>query len=253
MSRLLPITLLGIALTAVAAAAKLAGLLPAWGLLLLTGVVVGGLFAVIGWGSADPSLGLFGPTTTRVEGAPHIALTFDDGPIPDATPSVLESLARSQARATFFLLVDRAEAHPQLTKQIAAQHEVGLHGLEHTPWLTLRDPEAGAKELRDARARLEAIIERPVTLYRPPFGAVSPRLYESARRAGLKLIWCSVRTRDGGRVSPQAVRERCRRAGPGDIVLLHEQPSASTLPAVLEDLASRGLRSVTVGSLCTSV
>ena len=73
------------------------------------------LFGLLAWGSADPSLGLFGPTLNRVERTdPQLAITFDDGPVPEATEAILAALASHDASATFFLLVDRAEAHPAL-------------------------------------------------------------------------------------------------------------------------------------------
>lgn len=213
------------------------------------------LLAVVAWGSADPGLRLFGPAITAADtGRSEVALTFDDGPHPESTPALLDALGRAGARATFFVLVDAAERHPELLRALAASHEIGLHGLAHTPWLTLRSPAAGAAELREACARLEAITGAPVRWYRPPFGAISPRMTASVARAGLTLVWCSVRTRDGGRLSEEAVRTRCASAGPGDVVLLHEGRDATTraLPGILEDLGRRGLTAVTVGELCAS-
>lgn len=207
------------------------------------------------WASVDPSLGWFGETLNRVDGASGIGLTFDDGPVPGATEALLDALAAHDAHATFFLLVDRAEAHPELARRIAAEHEIGLHGLEHTPWLTLKSPTTGSAELTDARERLEQIVGRPVVLYRPPFGAVSPRLYASAAGAGLRLVWCSIRTRDGGRLTAEVLRSRCARATDGDIVLLHEGPAhtVAALPRILDAWTRRGLIPRTVGELCRSV
>ncbi|MEZ4317044.1 MAG: polysaccharide deacetylase family protein [Myxococcota bacterium] len=213
------------------------------------------LLGVVAWGSADPALQLFGPAVLRAStGRKEVALTFDDGPDPTSTPALLAALAAADARATFFLLVDRAEAHPELTRAIAEAHEVGLHGMSHHPWLTIRGVRAGTEELAEARRRLEALVGRSVTGFRPPFGAVSPRLLASVAAAGMDLIWCSVRTRDGGAMPRDEVISRCARAGAGDIVLLHEgrAPTTEALPHILSDLQSRGLRAVTVEALCAS-
>lgn len=218
-------------------------------------LALGGLLGGVAWGSADPGLRVFGPAITSARtGRPEVALTFDDGPDPASTPMLLEALERAGARATFFLLVDAAERHPELTRAIATSHEVGLHGLTHHPWLTVRPPDTGARELAEASRRLQGITGAPIRWFRPPFGAVSPRLMEAVRRAGLEHVWCSVRTRDGGRLEPADVRARCGRARAGDIVLLHDgrPPTAHALPDVLGDLRARGLAAVTVGDLCAS-
>ncbi len=201
---------------------------------------------------SQPGLGWFGPAETRVPAeAGCVALTFDDGPHPESTPAILEALRAANARATFFLLVDRVERWPALARAIAAEHEVGLHGLRHHPWLTLWGPARGASELTEGRLRLETVIGRPVELFRPPFGVTSPRLAAATTRAGLRTIWCSLRTRDGIRVDDDVLLARCRRARAGDIVLLHEgpRPAARLLPTILVELAVRGLRSSAVGDL----
>ena len=244
---------LGIALVGLAATGALTGTTGPVPVIVAALLALSGLGALVAWGSADPSLQLFGPAVLRAEtGRSEVALTFDDGPDPESTPALLEALRAADAQATFYLLVDHAEAHPELARAIAAEHEVGLHGLSHHPWLTLKSVSAGTAELKEARARLEAVIGRPVTTFRPPFGAVSPRLLASVANAGLALIWCSVRTRDGGALPEDAVIARCAKAGAGDIVLLHEAraPTTAALPQVLAGLRGRGLQAVTVEALC---
>lgn len=250
MSRLPAVLLVCVVAAVAAGIAVQAGVLgPAAG-----GAVAGAagvaIVAAVVAGSVWPHLQLFGTATLR-GGGPHLALTFDDGPDPCSTPALLDALERADARATFFVLVDRAEAHPDLARAIADRHELALHGRSHHPWLTLYPPRHGEAELREAADRLEQLTGVRPTWFRPPFGVTSPRLFASAARAGLTVVWCSIRTHDGGSLGPEALRARCRRAGPGDIVLMHEGPRAATtaLPDILADLRDRGLRSVTVGEL----
>jgi peptidoglycan/xylan/chitin deacetylase (PgdA/CDA1 family) len=94
-------------------------------------------FDVLGW--------VFPGIVWRVDTPePLVALTFDDGPAPDHTPRVLEILARHGAKATFFLIGDRAVAHPGTVQRIREEgHEVGSH--YYTLRSTLR---AGDDEFR---------------------------------------------------------------------------------------------------------
>ena len=74
-----------------------------------------------------------------------VALTFDDGPDPRWTPRILEALARADARATFFFLASAMQAHPQLTREAAARHEIGTHLYDHS-----RAPMASASAFADS-------------------------------------------------------------------------------------------------------
>ena len=57
-----------------------------------------------------------------------VFLTFDDGPIPEATPWVLETLRRFDAKATFFMVGDNVRKHPEVFRQVLAEgHRVGNH------------------------------------------------------------------------------------------------------------------------------
>lgn len=221
---------------------------------LLGGLAGAGLLGLaVAWGSADPASQLFARVVTRGPASSGaVALTFDDGPDPDSTPRILAALAEAEARATFFVVVERALAHPDLVRAMAdASHQVEVHGWDHSPWLTIRGPRAVGAELLRARDALAELIGRRPTRYRPPYGAVSPRLYAGVDRAGLDTIWCSIRTLDGVGMDPDVLRQRVQRAGAGDIVLLHEgtRGAPEALPRILSDLRERGLRAVTVDEL----
>lgn len=220
-----------------------------WG---LGGLAATGLLGTVVVGSLQPGLRVYGPAHVRgsAEGR-RVALTFDDGPDPASTDALVDALEARGARATFFVLLDRCERHPALLDRIARGHEVALHGWTHDPWLPFAAPARSAAALREARDRLEARVGRGVRWYRPPFGATSPRLVRATREAGLETVWGSVRTGDGLAMAPEALRAACQRLGPGDIAILHEGPRAArtALPSILEDLAARDLRPVTVGEL----
>lgn len=193
-----------------------------------------------------------------------VALTFDDGPDPVATPGILDVLAAHGVRATFFVLVDRAESHPDLVARLVDEgHEVGLHGLDHSPLTTKRGREIGDC-LRRGRSRLETLTRRPVTLFRPPFGSQSLRSYAATRRAGLRVVVWGPHAEDWADRSPEQVAATALGAtGPGDILLLHDGfaphpddpqsvpalDKAAALDILLGGLESKGYQSTTVSGL----
>lgn len=177
----------------------------------------------------------------------EVALTFDDGPDPVTTPQVLDALKAAGGRATFFLLADRAEAHPALVRRIRAEgHEIGAHAVRHlhgwrrAPLDALRDPGEAAR-------RIAAVAGGPVRLHRPPHGAYTVFTVLGQRRAGLQGVHWSLEGQDwqAGR-SPAQVRARLeRRIVPGAVVVLHDagpggRTTAALLPELLARLKARG-------------
>jgi peptidoglycan/xylan/chitin deacetylase (PgdA/CDA1 family) len=152
-----------------------------------------------------------------------VALTYDDGPDPENTPGVLDALAAEGATATFFVLADRAEEHPELLRRIAAEgHDVGLHGEDHTRLSTLPAREALTR-IRRGRRRLEAVLGRPVTLYRPAYGAQSLVQAAGTRAAGLEVVLWTAWARDWEASTAEDVARRALGAvHPGAFLLLHD-------------------------------
>jgi peptidoglycan/xylan/chitin deacetylase (PgdA/CDA1 family) len=172
---------------------------------------------------ADPLLAPVGSVTGATGVGRRFALTFDDGPDPASTPSVLAVLGARGVTATFFLLVERAEAHPALVRRLLDEgHEVGLHGLDHAR-LTTRTRAEVTEQIEGGRRRLERVAGRPVRLFRPPYGAQSPRTWLAARRAGLDVVVWNGHAEDWVDQPPSAVAERATAAlRPGGVLLLHD-------------------------------
>jgi peptidoglycan/xylan/chitin deacetylase (PgdA/CDA1 family) len=208
-----------------------------------------------------PQLQMFAYSRSRAfSGRAEIALTFDDGPDPSTTPSILSILAAAGERATFFVLGAKAREAPQVLRAIAAAgHEIGIHGHTHDRFLSVRRPASIVDSVARAQAAVEAVTGHRPTLFRPPLGHVSPRTAKAAEAARLTLVAWSVRSRDG-RASTSA-EEVARRVlthlRPGDIVLMHDAAehgnrapaSIAALPGILEEIRRRGLRCVTVSRL----
>jgi peptidoglycan-N-acetylglucosamine deacetylase len=188
----------------------------------------------------------------------EVALTFDDGPDPKFTPGLLDSLDHAGILATFFWIGDRAVAHRDLARRVrAAGHSVGSHSSCH-----LAPSHRSEKVLRsdylDGRRAVEEAIGEPTSLFRPPFGAITPQSVIAIRRLGLEPWLWSV---DSGDWRPGATATELlvglSGIPGGSVVLLHDGtgdpgPGASRAATIelIEPLAdalrSRGLSFVTL-------
>lgn len=195
-----------------------------------------------------PNLAGIGPD------AGHVALTFDDGPDPISTPSVLSALDTLGWRATFFCLGSMVEAAPALAAEVvAAGHEVGVHGYEHRGALR-RTPKALSDDLVRARDIVGEATGSSLRWYRPPFGEMSAGVFAAARRAGLRPVLWSAWGRDWrAEATPDSVIDDLGRGVlRGGTILLHDSDCTSApgswrttvaaLPLLAEHLGSIGVR-----------
>ena len=154
---------------------------------------------------------------------PVVALTYDDGPDPTFTPGILDALAAHGAKATFFVMVEPAERHPELIARILAEgHELALHGIDHTrlTGLSLRSATALVWE---AKRRLERVAGRRITLFRPTYGAQTLQLYATTRALGMEVVIWSAWAQDWDNSTAEVIAERAVKAlHHGGFVLLHD-------------------------------
>ena len=204
-----------------------------------------------------PRLGLLGPARmARPLRQQAITLTIDDGPHGTDTPQVLEILDRFAVKATFYLIGARAEALPELTREIARRgHRIGNHTWSHPVGSFWR---AGPRRIVREISRCQEVLTRLTglapTMFRPPAGFVSPFLHPYLQRnhLGVPVLW-TVRGFDGKDNDPARILRRLE-AGlrPGAVVLIHEAQQHVTpdgqrlapiiLQGVLERAAAKQLR-----------
>jgi len=175
------------------------------------------------WGAMAPSAQLFGPTIRHTGNDSQIALTFDDGPNPRATPRLLDVLARHDVPATFFVMGRHARGWPKITAEIAARgHAIGNHTETH-PNLIFLSPHQIVDELKRCRDAVAEATGRQTTYVRPPFGFRSPWFAAAARTTKHNDVIMWSRWAWDWKVQPAApVIKRLRQVRGGDIVLLHD-------------------------------
>ncbi len=171
---------------------------------------------------------------------PTLYLTFDDGPIPQVTPWVLEQLADYDAKATFFSVGDNARRHPELLQQVIDQgHSVGNHTMNHLDgWATDNLP-----YFHNVRHCANEIHS---SLFRPPYGRLRPRQAQFLQRHYEIVMWDVL----SGDFDPHLSNEDClnnviRNARPGSIVVFHDSLKAQeklefALPQVLAHYKALG-------------
>lgn len=177
----------------------------------------------------------------RREGA--VAVTFDDGPDPEWTPRILDALAACGARATFFVVGERAARHPAIVQRIAAEgHAVGHHSWTHSEPATTSAHEL-LKEVRQTRQYLEQLLGRPAPLFRPPHGKLTPAKLFGLWGQGIIVVLWNHDPKDYQMTDPSQLTGwfTSRALHAGDVLLLHDTHShtATALPQVLHSSAWR--------------
>ena len=160
----------------------------------------------------------------RIDDSQAVALTFDDGPHREGTPLVLDALRRADAKATFFLVGEQVERHPELVQAILADgHEVAVHCHRHRNLMRL-PPRAVREDLERAAAVLSAASGLDVRLYRPPYGILTGSAAAHARREGWQTVLWSRDGHDWARRATARSIATGAAAGlrGGEVLLLHD-------------------------------
>lgn len=171
-------------------------------------------------------------------GKRRVALTFDDGPIPEATPEILDILRRYGVKATFFLVGDNVRKHPELLPLIMADgHTVGNHTMHHIQGLHT-PPDEYLADVADADTLIRS------DLFRPPHGLMRRRQLRQLRSSH-RVVMYDLVTRDYSRyVDADRVVSNVRRlVRPGSIIVFHDSLRSigklrTALPRILDFLAA---------------
>ena len=184
---------------------------------------------------------LFPNFTWRVPTEQKVAyLTFDDGPIPEITPWVLDQLNAYQAKATFFCVGENVTKHPDIFEMVVQRgHQVGNHTYNHlSGWST--DNMDYYHNVRKCAQLVKS------SLFRPPYGRLKPHQVQFLQRHYQIVMWDVL----SGDFDPGTTLEQCydnvmSKVRNGSIIVFHDSIKAEeklkyTLPLVLEELSTRG-------------
>ena len=178
-----------------------------------------------------------GDTTRKV-----VYLTFDDGPIPDVTPKLLDVLEKEKVHATFFMVADNVTKYPQIYHRVVANgHRIGNHTYHHIK---------GTKyKLADyiADVKKADVILGGTKLFRPPYGRVLPKQLIALRSQGYKIILWDVLTHDyeKSHTAEDLVRIVKRYVRNGSIITFHDSIKSNermlaAVPMVIRELRNEG-------------
>lgn len=187
----------------------------------------------------------------------QVALTFDDGPDAIVTPKILDILKENDIKATFFILGDRAAAHPETVRRIVEEgHAIGNHSWSHPNFEQISMGQA-MKQVNDTQDMLNDIIGYRPSLFRPPYGALDEDKVEAVQNMDLAVVNWSVDTMDWSGLPAQDIMQRIHsQLKPGGIILQHtangKNHLANTIEALkllIPDLRDQGYSFVTVPEL----
>ncbi|MEZ4857618.1 MAG: polysaccharide deacetylase family protein [Flavobacteriaceae bacterium] len=182
-----------------------------------------------------------------------IYLTFDDGPIPEVTPWVLDILKKYNAKATFFCIGVNIEKNPNIFSRVKREgHDIGNHTFNH-----LKGTKTPTRKYLDNVLAFEEFIQQsnnpsiqPPKLFRPPYGKLTQKQAKRIRQKGYNIIMWDVLSYDwDNRVSEEkCLQNVLKNIRPGSIIVFHDSLKAKknltyTLPKVLGFIQEKGWKS----------
>jgi peptidoglycan/xylan/chitin deacetylase (PgdA/CDA1 family) len=190
------------------------------------------------------------------EGTPEsrtMALTFDDGPDPEITPAVLDTLGEAGVRGTFFLVGKRVQSHPDIVRMIAeGGHRIGNHSMSHSRMIFMKQNEV-EEEIDGVQKAVEDAAGVTPVMFRPPYGVFDFTCARAVKERAMKLVLWTVLSGDYSDDSRDVI---LRRVTPfvraGSIVVFHdtEKGGGWNLPGIIREIALlAGERNIRLGGV----
>ncbi len=153
-----------------------------------------------------------------------VFITFDDGPSADLTEKILDILHQEKAKASFFIIGDRALCHSEIVQRTLDEgHAIFSHSVDHDYKKYLQSGEQLQKWLQTSFLQLEKAFKLKSNIFRPPAGVLTPPLIKVATALNLRLVLWNHRFFDTQFVwTIKKANRSISKIGAGDIILLHD-------------------------------
>lgn len=193
---------------------------------------------------------LYPKRLSRVATEKTLFLSFDDGPIPEVTPWVLEQLDKYSAKATFFCIGDNIRKHPEIFKKIKDKgHAVGNHTFNHlNGWKTSTSDylENFRKTEQIIESKLEKTLSSEEKLFRPPYGKIKNKQAAKITNLNYRIVMWDVITGDYDKNydAEKCLENTLNLIRAGSIIVFHDSLKAEKnlkyiLPKLLEEYSQK--------------
>jgi peptidoglycan/xylan/chitin deacetylase (PgdA/CDA1 family) len=191
-----------------------------------------------------------------------VAFTFDDGPVGETTPQILETLAHYDVPASFFVVMRHFRnglglgmgytvlERALLEREVEYGHLVGSHAVHHNHLLDVQPADLD-REIDGSLRELAQYTHQPIGMFRPPFGKLSWSARKRLKSLGVTEVFWSIDPRDWAAEpgDEAALRRKIAReiwGQGGGVVILHDSKAitARILPSVLDDLEAANCRRI---------
>jgi len=176
-----------------------------------------------------------------------VALSFDDGPDPRWTPTILQILKDENVKATFCTIGYLAARHPDLVKaEFDAGHTICDHSMNHPLNLPTKPHPQVVDQVDQAADVIRNIIGENPIFYRPPGGNLNQDIIDTAHQRGLRVLKWGVDPKDYTKPPAPVILARVEaKVGPGSVILLHDgggdrSQTVAMLKQLIDELKKRG-------------
>jgi peptidoglycan/xylan/chitin deacetylase (PgdA/CDA1 family) len=185
---------------------------------------------------------IFNGITWRIESENEVFITFDDGPIPEITPWILDILKERGVKSTFFCVGDNVKKHSDIYDRIIKEgHSVGNHTYNHlSAWKVRQD------EYLENVSKAATVIDSK--LFRPPYGKLYPNIYKALTKKAYKIIMWEILSGDfdNNKTNEVVLSQSIKNLKAGSIIVLHDnlktiEKVKYVLPKLLDEISNRGL------------
>lgn len=182
-----------------------------------------------------------------------VALSFDDGPVQQYTPEILQVLKEQAVPAIFFCIGKRVKENEFLFRRLHDEgHIIGNHSYTHTPLFDLLPAKRMQHDMQQADAAMKQVLGVQPKLFRPPYGVTTPSMKAAVKKQGYTAVGWNIRSLDTIAKSEEKLLQKLvRLLKPGAVILLHDTQkiTVSVLPRFIQAARNEGYEFVRLDKL----